>query len=194
MKSLSGWVLALLVSGGLVLSVLHAGNQVSPAPLKVGVIDLFKVVDGYQKKKDREVELNKSRDAVAAQLKELQKKIEGMTSEMELLDKNNPEFPAKRKLLSEKQEELLMKTRLAEREVMEKLEQYLQELYSEVLAKVGEYREKNNFDMIFQINTRPLTTQERIIEQLDRKLLMSSAKTMDVTDDVIAYLNQSYAK
>lgn len=87
-----------------------------------------------------------------------------------------------------------MKTRLAEREVMEKLEGYLQEVYSEILAKIGEYQDKNQFDFIFRIDTRPLTTQERIIDQLDRKLLLANAKTFDVTDDVIAYLNQSYAK
>lgn len=91
MRSGLAYVLALVVSGSLVLSILHAGNQVSPGPLKIGVVDLFKVVDGYQKKKDREAELNKVRDASAAQLKDLQKKIEGMTSEMELLDKNSPD-------------------------------------------------------------------------------------------------------
>jgi hypothetical protein len=38
-----------------------------------------------------------------------------------------------------------------------------------------------------------LTNEEPIITQLDRKLLMSSAQTLDVTDDMIAFLNQSYA-
>jgi len=192
--SKSFWIVALLVSGGLLLTLLHAGPPAGPTPLKVGVIDLAKVVDNYQKKKDREAELNKTREAAAAQLKDLQKKIEGMASEMDLLDKNSPEFPAKRRLLSEKQEELVMKTRLAEREVMEKLEQYLQEVYNEILTKVGEYREQNNFDLIFRVDNRPLTTQERIIDQLDRKILMSSAKPLDITDDVIAFLNKSYAK
>jgi Skp family chaperone for outer membrane proteins len=154
---------------------------------------LFKVVDGYQKKKDRESEINKTRDAAAAQLRELQKKIEGMTSELELMDKNSAEFMNKRKMITEKQEELLMKTRLAEREVMERLERYLQELYSEILAKVNEYRERNGYDMIIRLDTRPLTNEEPIITQLDRKLLMSSAQTLDVTDDMIAFLNQSYA-
>ena len=194
MRSKSLWVVALAVSGGLLFSLLHAGTPAGPVPLKVGVVDLSKVVDNYQKKKDREAELNKTRAAAAAQLKDLQKKIEGMASEMDLLDKNSPEFPAKRRLLSEKQEELVMKTRLAEREVMEKLEQYLQEVYNEILTKVGEYREQNNFDLIFRVDNRPLTTQERIIDQLDRKILMSSAKPLDITDDVIAFLNKSYAK
>jgi len=194
MKSRTIWILAWVASGSFVLGLLHAGGPVAPSPLKVGVVDLSKVVDNYQKKKDREAELNKTRDAAAAQLKELQKKIEGMASEMELLDKSSAEFPAKRRLLSEKQEELLMKTRLAEREVMEKLELYLQEVYSEILAKIAQYRERNNFDLIFRIDTRPLTTQERIIEQLDRKILMSNAKTLDITDDLIAFLNESYAK
>ena len=193
MKSLFGWIVAALVSGGLVLSILHAGNQVSPGPLKVGVVDLFKVVDGYQKKKDREVEINKVREASAAQLKDLQKAIDGMVSEMNLMDKNSPDFLAKKKALTEKQEELIMRTRLAEREMMAKLEQYLQEVYSEILAKIGDYRERNGFDLIIRLDTRPLTTQEPILAQLDRKLLLSSVKTLDVTDDVIAYLNQSYA-
>jgi Skp family chaperone for outer membrane proteins len=175
------------------LSILCAGNQVSPGPLKVGVVDLFKVVDGYQKKKDREAEINKVREASAAQLKELQKKIEGMVSEMNLMDKNGPDFIAKKRQLTEKQEELLMRTRLAEREVMGKLEEYLQEVYSEVLAKIGEYREHNSFDMIVRMDSRPVTTQEPILAQLDRKLLLSSVKTLDVTDDVIAFLNQTYA-
>jgi Skp family chaperone for outer membrane proteins len=187
------WLLVGAISGCLVLSMLHAGSQISPSPLKVGVVDLFKVVDGYQKKKDREVEINKVREAAGASLKDLQKRIEGMVSELELVDKNSPDFPTRKKLISEKQEELLMKTRLAEREVMEKLEQFLQEIYSEILARIGEYQQKNQFDFIFRIDARPLTNQERIIDQLDRKLLMASAKTFDITDDVTAFLNQSYS-
>jgi len=173
---------------------LYGGSQINSAPLKVGVVDLAKVIDGYQKKKDREADLNKARETAAAQLKALQKKIESMNSEIELIDKKSPEFLTKKRELLEKQEELIMRSRLADREVQEKLEQYLQEVYSEILAKIEEYRAANKFDFIFRQDPRPLTTQERIVFQLDRKLLMASDKSFDVTDDVIAFLNQSYTK
>jgi len=162
--------------------------------LKVGVVDLVKVVDGYQKKKDRETELNKSRDGVAAQLKSLQKRIESMSSEVDLLDKKGTEYHDKRKELLEKQEELLMRARLADREISEKIEQYLQEVYSEILTKIEDYRAKNNFDFIIRVDNRPLTNQERIAMQLDRKVILANAKSFDVTDDVIAYLNKSLQK
>ena len=87
-------MLALVVSGGLLLALSHAGAPAGPTPLKVGVIDLSKVVDNYQKKKDREVEINKAREAAAVQLKDIQKKIEGMAAQMDLLDKTSPEFTA----------------------------------------------------------------------------------------------------
>jgi len=194
MKGWLGLVLGTAGGAGILLGVLQAANPIAPAPLKVGVVDLAKVVDNYQKKKDREAELNKVRDASAVQLKELQKKLEGMGSELELLDKNSPEFAAKRRTFSEKQEELVMKTRLAEREVMEKLEQYLQEVYNEILSKIAEYRAANNFDFIVRVDVRPLSTQERIVDQLDRKIILAFGKSFDVTDDVIVFLNKSYAK
>jgi Skp family chaperone for outer membrane proteins len=194
MKSAFGWIVAVVVSGGLVLSVLYGGSQINPAPLKVGVVDLAKVIDGYQKKKDREADLAKARDTASAQLKALQKKIESMNSEIDLLDKKSAEYLSKKRELLEKQEELLMRSRLADREVQEKLEQYLQEVYSEILGRIEEYRAANKFDLIFRQDPRPLTTQERIVYQLDRKVLMASDKSFDVTDDLIVFLNQSYAK
>ncbi len=187
-------VAALAVSGGLLLGLLHAGTQIAPGPLKVGTVDLVKIVDGYQKKKDREAELNKVRDEAAGKLKALQKQIESMNAELDLLDKKSPDYPAKRRTFLEKQEELIMKSRLADREVSDKLEQYLQEVYSEILAKIEDYRAQNNFDFILRVDNRPLTTQERIAYQLDRKVLIASSKTFDVTDDVVAFLNQAYAK
>jgi Skp family chaperone for outer membrane proteins len=194
MKRIMAWTVPFAVAGCLVLGMLHAGSQVTSGPLKVGVVDLVKVVDGYQKKKDRETELNKSREAMAGQLKALQKKIESMSSEIDLLDKKSTEYPAKRKELLEKQEELLMRARLADREMTEKVNQYLQEVYSEILAKIEDYRAKNNFDFIIRVDTRPLNTQESIASQLDRKTFIASSKTFDVSDDVIAFLNESLAK
>lgn len=186
--------LPLVVYLSVMSSVAHGQGQVAPAPLKVGVVDLAKVVDGFQKRKDREAELNKIREAAANQLKELQKKVEGLSAEMELLDKSSPDFMAKKKLLAEKQEELLVKTRLADREIGEKLEQYLQEVYSEILARIDEYRAQNNYDFIIRVDKRPLTTQEPIVTQLDRKVILSHAITFDITDKVIAFLNQAYTK
>jgi len=157
-------------------------------------VDLAKVVDGYQKKKEREADLNKARETATAQLKALQKKIESMSSEIDLLDKKSTEYPAKRKELLEKQEELLMRARLADREMTEKVNQYLQEVYSEILAKIEDYRAKNNFDFIIRVDNRPLNTQESIASQLDRKTFIASSKTFDVSDDVIAFLNESLNK
>jgi len=194
MKTRLAWIVPFVVTGGLLLGLLHAGTQISPGPLKIGVVDLVKVVDGYQKKKEREAELNKARDAAAGQIKVLQKKIESMSSEIDLLDKKSPEYPGKRKELLEKQEELLMRGRLADREMSDKLEQSLQEVYSEILSKIEDYRAKNSFDFIIRVDNRPLSTQERIAAQLDRKILIASSKSFDVTDDVIAFLNESLNK
>ena len=194
MKSVAAVVVSGVVLGAFLLGILQAGTSVGLAPLKVGTVDLNKVVEGFQKKKDLEAEINKLRDGAAAGLKELQKKITTLSSELDLVDKNSGQYSAKKQVILEKQEELLMRTRLAEREVSEKLAQYLQEVYSEVLAKVSEYRDKNGFDLLLRSDTRPLTAQERIGEQLDRKLLLASVKSLDVTDDFVAFLNQSYAK
>ena len=193
-KSVTGVVVSGVVLGAFLLGILHAGTSVGPAPLKVGTLDLTKVVEGFQKKKDLEAEINKLRDGAAAGLKDLQKNITTLSSELDLLDKNSAEYSAKKQVILEKQEELLMRTRLAEREVSEKLAQYLQEVYSEVLTKVSEYRDKNSFDLLLRSDTRPLTAQERIGEQLDRKLLLASVKSLDVTDDFVAFLNRSYTK
>jgi len=188
----TGMFLAFFLCANMVCGTARAQDKAAPAPLKVGVVDLMKVVDGFQKRKDREAELNKIRDTAATQLKDLQKKVESLSSEMDLLDKNGPDFMAKKKLLAEKQEEQLIKTRLADRDIREKLEQYLQEVYSDILTRIDEYRTRNNFDFILRVDKRPLTTQEPIIVQLDRKIILSHANSFDVTDDVIAFLNQAY--
>jgi len=190
MRKMMAWTVPVAVAGCLVLGILHAGNPISPGPLKIGVVDLAKVADGYQKRKDRETEINKAIQAAEGQLKAFQKKVESMSSEVDLLDRKAPEYSGKRKELVEKIEEARMRRRLAEIELNEKGTLYLQEVFSEILAKVEEYRAANNFDFILRVDNKPLASQEQLL----LKMVMAHNKAFDVTDDVIAYLNKSLQK
>jgi Skp family chaperone for outer membrane proteins len=183
-------VVPFVALGAFVLGILQAGNPITPGPLKIGVVDLAKVADGYQKRKERESEINKAIREAESQLKAFQKKIESMSSELDLLDRKSPEYSTKRKELVEKIEEARMRRRLAEIELNEKGTQYLQEVFSEILAKVEEYRAANNYDFILRVDNKPLTSQDQLV----LKMVMAYNNAFDVTDDVIAYLNKSPQK
>ena len=190
MKKGIALIVPFVALGAFVLGILHAGNPISSGPLKIGVVDLAKVADGYQKRKDRETEINKAIQEAEGQLKAFQKKIESMSSELDLLDRKATEYSVKQKELVEKIEEARMRRRLAEIELNQKGTQYLQEVFGEILAKVEEYRAANNFDFILRVDNKPLASQDQLVS----KMVMAHNKAFDVTDDVIAYLNKSLQK
>ncbi len=180
---------------GFLSRTLPAQDQPAPKPLKIGVVDLRVLMDSCQMRKDKEAEINKRKDAEAAKLKEERKQLDGVKSELDLMPKDNPQFFEKSKEFSRKQEAFLLKNRWAEADVLELWEKTFLTVYTDILHQIESFRQKNDYDIILRYDSQPLGgAGTRVIDQLDRKVIMARAASVDVTDALIQFVNDAYAK
>ena len=164
----------------------------SAGALKVGTVDLQRVVDQYQKRKDMQEDLKKFKAGTEASLKDLQKQVDAVKGELDLLNEGSPDYDKKKRELEEKREILVLKGRLAEKEVVEKWAKGLETIYNEILEKVDKFREKAGYDLLLRIDVAPLkaTTLEDMREHLNRKMVLSRSQAVDVTDALIKFINE----
>jgi Skp family chaperone for outer membrane proteins len=179
----------------LLASKAWAQSEAAAKPMKIGVLDLRRLMDNCQLRKDKEVEINKMKDEEAAKLKEEKKALDELKAGIDRLPKDAPDLAEKAKELTRKQEALLLKNRWAEADVLETWEKTFQSVYSDVLRMIEDFREKNNYDLILRYDSQPLGAGgARVIDQLDRKVVMARAASVDVTDALIKYVNETYAQ
>ena len=87
----------------------------------------------------------------------------------------------------------MLRKRWAEADVLETWDKTFQSVYGDLLARVEEFREKNGYDIILRYDSQALGAGgARIIDQLDRKIVMARARSVDVTDAVVHYINETY--
>lgn len=178
---------------GLFFSISQVRSQSAEKPLKIGVFDLRLLMDKCELRKDKEIEINKMKDTEAAKLKEERKELDGLKSELDLMAKDNPQLAQKSKEYARKQEALALKSRWAEADVLENWEKTFQEVYSEVLRQIEEFRAKNGYDLILRYDSQPLSgSGGRVIDQLDRKIVIARAPSIDVTDALVDFINKAY--
>ena len=114
--------------------------------LKVATVDLQRVVDQYQKRKDMQEDLKKFKAGTEASLKGLQKQVDAVKGELDLLNEDSPDYDRKKRELEEKREVLVLKGRLAEKEVVEKWAKGLETIYNEILDKIHDMVELGDID------------------------------------------------
>ncbi len=142
---------------------------------KFACVNLEKVFNEYQKTKDEEEKLTaegKQKQAeIDARLKEIDKLKEGM----DLL--SDKEKEKKKKELDKKMEELRQFDRQARADLMKKRDTIIREILDEIDQGIKEYAKSKGYTIIFN----------------SRALLYKQDK-LDITDEVINYLNEKYKK
>ena len=185
----------LVLMSALLVSKAWAQSEAAAKPMKIGVLDLRLLMDKCQLRKDKEVEINKMKDEEAAKLKEEKKALDQIKAEIERMPKDAPNLAEKTKEFARKQEALVLKNRWAEADVLEAWEKTFQSVYSNVLRMIEDFRQKNGYDLILRYDSQPLGAGgARVIDQLDRKVVMARSASADVTDALIKYVNDTYAQ
>ena len=183
---------ALVLVGGLLFSRTWAGGQAQEKPLKIGVLDLRRLMDNSLHRKEKLADIDKMNADVQAKGKEQTKLLDAMKAEIEALPKDSPDVADKTKEYIHKQEELALHNRWSEADIMEKVGKMSQAVYGEILRLVDEYREKNAFDVIFQLDSQALVPGMAIVDQLQRRAVLARGNSVDVTDALIKYVNDIY--
>lgn len=142
---------------------------------KVGFVDLSRSFDEYSKTKDFDKELEAKGDVRQDQREKLVKEIRKMRDELELMNERAKEtkevdIEAKIKSLQEFDQE-------AKTELTKERDDMVRDILKEMNAVIREYGEQNGFSII-----------------LNDRVLLYGNSALDITDDIIGILNDSYKK
>jgi len=143
--------------------------------LKVGFVDLKKVLDNYQKVKDCEDELLNEAEAKNAKREKLVKEIKTLREKIDLLKDKQKE--KKQKELDTKVKELQDLTYEMRTSLRQEKAEKLIEIMKEVKDVMEEYGQSRNYDLI-----------------IEGELLHYKNEKLNATDDIIKMLNQRYKK
>jgi len=142
---------------------------------KVGFVDLSRSFDEYSKTKDFDKELEAKGDVKQGQREKLVKEIRKMRDELELMNERAKE--AKEVDIEAKIKSLQGFDQEAKTELTKERDDMVRDILKVMNAVIREYGEQNGFSII-----------------LNDRVLLYGDRALDITDDIIGILNDSYKK
>ncbi|NOZ22500.1 MAG: OmpH family outer membrane protein [Planctomycetes bacterium] len=198
MKS-KGFVIGACLACALVLAVMcQPGTQAKSdlVGLKIGVVDLQKVVDVYPTKVKLEKELQSERDSAEAELTKMAKEIENLAEELKVLEAKSDMARDKRLLIAEKRAKMSVRKASADYEFVERYKGALQLVFTEVITDLEEFRKSMGYDLIVNVDREPMKagSLDLIQKQIARKVVLASNGTLDLTDEAIEFIKNRTSK
>jgi len=166
-------ILTFLMAAGFVLGTFALPAEATEA--KIAFVHVPKIFDAYEKtsSKDRVLQdagkkRDEERDAMVYDIRQLKDELLLLTGDMK--DK-------KQSLLEEKIKGLQDFDRNTTMELKEKQNEVIRDIFKDIDEAIARYGEKKGYDYIF-----------------NEKALLYHAEKYDVSDDILAELNQGYKK
>lgn len=169
-KLISSLFFILFLTAG-ILGVSSANAQAE----KIGYVDVAKVFDKYEKTKKFDKELAEVGKQKQAGRDTLVLEVRRLKDEMALLSDQGKE--EKQKLVDSKMRELQDYDREAQRDLLERREGVMREIFKDIDEVIREFGKQKGFDFIF-----------------NERLMLFRSEKYDVTDVVLGELNARYKK
>ena len=164
--------------------------------LKVGYIDLTRVLKEYPKRQALEEKLRKQRAALERDVQARMAEVSRLRNEIEQLAKGTPErldlerkarkaFREWQKVSSESRRK--MDTRMA---------QMLRELYKDVTAMVAKVGREGGYDLIIkdQTSERQAVDRRQLVFDISQRIVLYAKPEYDISDIIIDRLSAQYSK
>ncbi|MCP4254916.1 MAG: OmpH family outer membrane protein [Candidatus Scalindua sp.] len=163
---------------------------------KIGVVDIGRVFEKYQKRIDLDQELKEQEKEFQDEVNIKRKEIIDLDEETQLLDLGSESRSSNENLMERKNVELEGYAKFAERQLLKKYKDFFENTYQEVVQKVEEIGAQEGFDLIIKKEEADLKSGQ--ISDLQFKIgirtVLYHSDSVDITLDVADTLNASYSK
>jgi len=163
---------------------------------KIGVVDISRVFEKYQKRIDLDQDLKKQEKEFQDEINKKRKEIIDLDEETQLLDLGSESRSKNENLLERKNVELEGYAKFAERQLLKKYKNFFESIYEEVVQKVEKIGKQEGFDLIIKKEEPDLKSGQ--ISDLQFKIgirtVLYHSESVDITLAVIDSLNASYSK
>ncbi len=163
---------------------------------KIGVVDISSVFEKYQKRIDLDLELKEEEKGFQDEINKKRKEIIDLDEETQLLDLGSESRSKNENLLERKSVELEGYAKFAERQLLKKYKNFFENIYEEVVQKVEDIGEQEDFDLIIKKEEPNIKSGQ--ISDLQFKIgirtVLYHSESVDITQSVVGNLNALYSK
>lgn len=163
--------------------------------LKIGVVDLNKVFEKYEKRKTFDVQLKEKENQYQKIINDKKKELVSLNEKIQLLDLGSEVRKKDEETFEKKNIELESYAKFAEKNLVKKYKEYFESLYTEVCKEVEDIGRREQYDLIIKKEEPEL--QSRGISELQFKVGIKSvlyhSENIDITDQVINNLNKRFS-
>jgi Skp family chaperone for outer membrane proteins len=174
--------------------LLAVGQQIGTA--RVAVVNVSTVSARYARTADLEAQFEQQRLSFNEQRNAMQQKIQrlGQSLQQELRP-GTPEFEARRKELAMQEAELQWFSEAESQRIERGLAESLRSIYADILAALREVADEQGIDIVLaadQLPEEPAQTTTQVRQQIVLQKVLYWNPRMDLTEQVIARVNERY--
>jgi outer membrane protein len=194
---LAGALAAALLAGALAAPAGEPAAE-KPRALKVGVVDVDRVLRDYQRSKDLYQQID---EQFKRQTDELRKKADAIREEQKRLAAD-PRDPENVELFKDKQ---ALQLRIAEFQAEEKRFvternaaelKAMSQIWDDLVAAVEEHAKDNGFDLILkqQLRTEPAKSKDQFYRNVAGATVLFHTERLDCTDAILKLMNSKHER
>ncbi|MBI1311503.1 OmpH family outer membrane protein [bacterium] len=165
------------------------------AATKIGLIDMAKVFQQYEKFKDLNEGLNAEAKARAEQRKNIAEEAKKIAEEIKAFKPGTPQYIELEAKFAQLQSQFAAQEKLDGVNYNRKQAEVFEKTYVEVSNVVSIYAKHFGFTVVIRFNSEPLDTEDpsKLASGLN-KLVVFHRPQDDITEAVVEYLNRQYGK
>lgn len=173
----------------------QAAARPAPTPAIIGSIDLDRVFKEYEKVKDQSEKFKAEAMKRQGELTRLVESGKNAAQQLEKMPRNSPDYTRLDNEVTKIKAELEAKRGQFEREFAKRESDTLAALYNEVTAMVAATAKQRGMTYVVKItNDPPQGDDAQSVMAVMAKTVVYSDPSMDITGDVVRYLNYNYGK
>ncbi|MDR4506821.1 MAG: OmpH family outer membrane protein [Candidatus Brocadiaceae bacterium] len=179
-----------------VCSLSVCAESSSAAGIKVGVVDINKVFEKYEKRKKFDEELKKQEKEYQAAINDKKKELVGLNDKIQLLDLGSDARRKYEETFEKKNMELESYAKFAEKNIMKRYKGSFENLYTDVLKGVEEVGQGGQYDLIIKKEETELKGGglSELQFKVGIKTVLYHSAAVDITNQVIDVLNKNFQK
>lgn len=161
--------------------------------LRVGVVDIAKVFDGYAKRTDREKELRAEEERLEKEYNDRKEKLRQIRNELDLLREGSLTYMLKKEEQTAAASALNYFDQIRREILKSRFETYMLEILTEIEQVVQEIGKKGGYHFIIKVDN-PANTKKESTTPLELRAVLYYSNEIDISNQVLDILNDKYRK
>ena len=185
-----------VIVSGLVVAVMAGGAAVAAQELRIGTVNIEKILRDYKKLQKHRQRLKVQEQEIRTQVRDKNKKYQELMEKRDLFAKGTPEYNKHNREMVRIKGEARSLGEVAEQELRVQASLALANCYNEVVEEIKNYAVAHRYALILRFNDAKIigTNPDQVTALIAGRRVLFSTAEMDLTLGILDRLNKAYDK